>query len=75
MFEPADYESIVNIDFKAIQNSWIEKVTATFSEATLTIPENVFMQIGGKNGIHTEHLGFILAEMQYLQRSYPNAEW
>ncbi len=75
MFEPADYESIVNINYKQIQNSWIEKVTATFAEATLTIPENVFVQTGGKQGIHTEHLGFILAEMQYLQRSYPNAQW
>lgn len=75
MFQPVEYESIANIDFRQIQLSWFEKVQATFIEATLTIPENIFIQTGGKTGIHTEHLGFILAEMQYLQRSYPNAQW
>jgi ring-1,2-phenylacetyl-CoA epoxidase subunit PaaC len=35
----------------------------------------VFMQTGGKTGIHTEQLGFILTELQYLQRTYPGAEW
>lgn len=50
-------------------------MTAVFDEANLPFLENVFMQTGGKTGIHTEHLGFILAEMQYLQRTYPGAEW
>lgn len=75
MFEAAEYESIINIDLKLIQHNWLQKVTSTFAEATLLMPENVFVQTGGKEGIHTEHLGFILAEMQYLQRSYPNAQW
>jgi ring-1,2-phenylacetyl-CoA epoxidase subunit PaaC len=35
----------------------------------------VFMQLGGKNGVHTEQMGFILAELQYLQRTYPGANW
>lgn len=75
MFEIADYENGLNINLNSIHKNWLEKIQATFTEATLSIPENVFMQTGGKNGIHTEHLGYILAEMQYLQRSYPNAEW
>jgi len=75
MFEASDYESIANVDFKLLQHNWLQKVTATFAEANLMVPENVFIQTGGKQGIHTEHLGFILAEMQYLQRSYPNAQW
>jgi ring-1,2-phenylacetyl-CoA epoxidase subunit PaaC len=50
-------------------------------EATLSYPggtgnENpVFMQTGGKTGVHTEHMGFILADLQYLQRTYPGATW
>lgn len=75
MFEAADYENIINIDLKLIQHNWLQKVTSAFIEATLMMPESVFVQTGGKNGIHTEHLGYILAEMQYLQRSYPNAQW
>ena len=39
------------------------------------IPQTVFSQKGGKQGTHTEHLGYILAEMQFLQRAYPNSVW
>jgi ring-1,2-phenylacetyl-CoA epoxidase subunit PaaC len=46
-----------------------------FDEATLVIPEKIFMQSGGKEGKHTEQLGYILTELQYLQRTYPGAEW
>ena len=46
-----------------------------FAEATLTVPENVFMHNGGKTGTHTEQLGYILTELQYLQRTYPGASW
>lgn len=75
MFVPAEYEGYLNIDFKTLHSNWLEKVQAVFSEATLPIPEKIFMQTGGKTGTHTEHLGFILSEMQYLQRTYPNAQW
>jgi ring-1,2-phenylacetyl-CoA epoxidase subunit PaaC len=60
---------------KEIQADWNKQVTETLQEATLTIPPETFMQTGGKEGVHTEHLGYILAEMQYLQRMYPNATW
>jgi ring-1,2-phenylacetyl-CoA epoxidase subunit PaaC len=73
MFVPAAYETIV--DVAALKNNWLEKVRNIFSEATLTIPENVFMQSGGKEGIHTEQLGYILTELQYVQRAYPDSEW
>lgn len=72
-FDLEDYERLNNID--SIKNLWLQKVTTLLSEATITIPENVFMQKGGKKGLHTEQMGFILAEMQSLQRSYPGAEW
>jgi ring-1,2-phenylacetyl-CoA epoxidase subunit PaaC len=44
-------------------------------EATLTVPADGWHHKGSKKGSHTEHLGFILAEMQYLQRTYPGAKW
>lgn len=75
MFIPAEYETQLGIDFTVLQNNWLEKVQIVFAEATLVIPEKTYMQTGGKTGTHTEHLGFILAEMQYLQRTYPNAQW
>jgi ring-1,2-phenylacetyl-CoA epoxidase subunit PaaC len=80
LFVAAPYEiEMINADIapdvSALKNYWLQKVTETFNEATLTIPENVFMQTGGKTGIHTEHLGYLLTDLQYLQRVYPGAEW
>ena len=63
------------VDLSMIKNEWNKKVKAVFEEATLTVPENKWMQSGGKEGRHTENLGFILAEMQFLQRAYPNSNW
>ena len=45
------------------------------AEATLVAPAGAYMQKGGKTGVHTEHLGYLLAEMQFLQRAYPGAHW
>jgi ring-1,2-phenylacetyl-CoA epoxidase subunit PaaC len=73
MFLPAEFETIV--DVSSLKNDWLQKVSYIFTEATLPVPEKVFMQEGGKEGKHTEHLGYILAELQYLQRTYPGAEW
>jgi ring-1,2-phenylacetyl-CoA epoxidase subunit PaaC len=80
MFVPSKYEKALaeeNIipDVALLKGAWMEKVKTIFEEATLAIPENVFMQSGGKTGMHTEKLGYILSEMQYLQRVYPGAEW
>ena len=44
-------------------------------QATLSIPGDRFQYEGGKTGTHTEHLGYILAEMQFMQRAYPGLEW
>ncbi len=75
LFMPADYEKESDIDVSLLKDDWMKKVTSVFEEATLSIPEKTFMQSGGKTGVHTEHLGFILTELQYLQRTYPGAEW
>ena len=56
-------------------DEWSKIVKETLKDALLTEPENVVMLSGGKKGLHTEKLGFMLAEMQYLPRTYPNAKW
>ena len=75
MFEPVEYEISTGIDFNVIKTAWIDNVKAVFEEATLQVPEKIFFQSGGKTGTHTEHLGFILAELQYMQRTYPGSQW
>ena len=75
LFVAADYEIAAGFDVSLLKDDWMKKVRSVFEEATLPVPENVFMQTGGKLGVHTEQLGFILAELQYLQRTYPGAEW
>jgi len=59
----------------ALREPWIEQVRKTLNEATLQIPSGTWMQRGGRQGIHTEKLGYLLAEMQFLQRAYPGARW
>jgi ring-1,2-phenylacetyl-CoA epoxidase subunit PaaC len=60
---------------RALQDPWLEQVKSTLAEATLLLPDSGWMQRGGKRGIHTERLGYLLAEMQFLPRAYPDAEW
>lgn len=62
-------------DLEEIKQAWRKKIEAVLEEATLKLPANEWMQSGGKQGKHTEHLGYLLAEMQHLQRSYPGNEW
>lgn len=52
-----------------------ERIKNVLEQATLKMPENDWMQTGGKQGEHSEHLGFILSELQYMQRAYPNMKW
>jgi ring-1,2-phenylacetyl-CoA epoxidase subunit PaaC len=62
-------------DLTELKSLWMNKVKHVLDEATLNMPENGYMQQGGKTGVHTEHLGYMLAEMQYLQRQYPGQTW
>src|SRR5665213_2051136 len=70
MFVPAQFElnheQQVTIDVSSIKKNWLDKVKGVLAEATLTVPEDAWMQSGSKKGVHTEHLGYILAEMQYM---------
>lgn len=73
--EIAALEDGVGVDVAALQTDWDRIVSAVLSEAAIEIPQNVWMHAGGKQGSHTESFGFMLAEMQYLQRSFPNSQW
>lgn len=68
-------EAGVAVDLNEIKPIWEARVAAILAEATLQQPASGWMQSGGKKGIHSEHLGFILAELQYLPRAYPDAQW
>ncbi|NRA11267.1 MAG: phenylacetate-CoA oxygenase subunit PaaC [Crocinitomicaceae bacterium] len=60
---------------EGLKEEWNATVTSVLDQATLTIPTNNWEQHGGRNGKHSEHLGFILTELQYMQRAYPGMEW
>ena len=62
-------------DLGALAPVWRVRVGAVFAEATLNLPVNEWMQSGGKRGVHTEHFGHLLAEMQSLPRTHPEAQW
>ena len=66
----------IGVDLEELRGPWLELVRTTFDEATLAMPNpDAWMQRGGKRGRHSEHLGYLLAEMQFVQRAYPGATW
>jgi len=65
----------VAVDPQALRAEWDETVDGVLAEATLKRPPDAWMQTGGRTGRHSEHLGFILADLQFLQRAYPGATW
>lgn len=80
MFENRDAERQLIKDGIAVNRSslkdrWTSKMHSVLKEATLTVPADDWAIGGGRDGQHTEHLGFLLAEMQFLQRSYPGLQW
>ena len=68
-------QSGVAVAPRTLHEPWLELMSATLQEATLKQPEPGWMQRGGRTGLHSEHLGYLLAEMQFLQRAYPRANW
>lgn len=83
MFSPSEIElALINegiaIDISKLKEAWLGIVRNTIEESHLGFPlsaENAWFQQGGKKGMHTEYLGFVLAELQYMQKTYPGAEW
>jgi ring-1,2-phenylacetyl-CoA epoxidase subunit PaaC len=65
----------IGVDVTKLKDQYYSQVGEVLTEATLEIPDVKYFQKGGKEGVHTEHMGYILAEMQYMQRAYPNMEW
>ncbi|WP_272676690.1 1,2-phenylacetyl-CoA epoxidase subunit PaaC [Providencia huaxiensis] len=68
-------EAGIAVDPRTLQAAWVNTINETFTEATLTIPEKNAYRLGGKQGSHTEHLGLLLTQLQFVQRAYPNSQW
>lgn len=68
-------EAGMAVDSAALKPAWDKSVTATFTEATIVLPTSTWQVKGGRQGIHTESLGHLLSELQFVQRAYPGLEW
>ncbi len=68
-------EKGVAIDPATLRPLWLKTISGVIAEATLTLPSNDWMQQGGRTGRHSEHLGHLLSELQYMQRSFPGLTW
>ncbi|MBL7801103.1 MAG: phenylacetate-CoA oxygenase subunit PaaC [Chitinophagales bacterium] len=75
----ADFAALANdgigADLTVLKPQWLTLVQPILADSNIAIPNVDYMQTGSRNGIHTEYLGHILSEMQYLQRAYPDAKW
>ena len=63
------------VDLELLKQKRNERIQEVLLEATLDIPTSTYIHKGGKEGTHSEHLGYILADLQFLQRAYPGLEW
>ncbi|WP_019037899.1 1,2-phenylacetyl-CoA epoxidase subunit PaaC [Psychroflexus tropicus] len=68
-------EAGYGVNTEDLKAEYYNAIKALLKEATLDIPEVEYFQKGGKDGIHTEHMGYILSDMQYMQRTYPDMKW
>lgn len=78
MFKPASYETECGafaLDVASMEGEWNNRISEVCKEAGLTVPAGQVMLYGGKEGKHTEHMGYILTELQYMQRTYPAMNW
>lgn len=65
----------IGVDVMLLKADFHEKVSAVLTESTLQVPDLKYFQKGGKQGIHSEHMGYLLTDLQYMQRTYPNMNW
>ena len=65
----------IGVNNSSLKPEWDKIVNTTLKQSNLKRPEDEYMQSGSKNGMHTEHLGHLLSEMQFLPRAYPDAKW
>ena len=68
-------QSGVGVDISSLKQQWMDYAGNVFAEAGIVMPKTSWMQQGGKEGRHSEHLGYVLAELQFMQRAYPGMEW
>jgi len=65
----------IAIDPAPLRSHWLKTITGVVGEATLALPNNDWMQQGGRSGRHSEHLGHLLSELQSMPRTFPGATW
>ncbi len=65
----------IGVDLMQVKENWEAHVSKTLEEATLIKPDEAFLMTGGRQGVHSQHMGYLLAEMQILPRSMPGCEW
>lgn len=65
----------IAVDVSKLKETYYQEISELLKEATLVVPERKYFTKGGKKGVHSEFMGYILADMQYMQRTYPNMEW
>ena len=73
--ERALIDADIAVDPATLRPSWLKTISEIVSQATLTLPTSGWMQQGGRNGRHSEHLGHLLSELQSMQRTFPGATW
>lgn len=79
-YMPADFEqdlisSDLIPDVTILKDEALNEMSTHFENSNLKVDKDTFMQKGGKAGLHTEYLGYILTELQYMQRAYPGSKW
>ena len=65
----------IGVDVTGLKKDYFKSVREYLEEATIEVPDTKFFRKGGKQGVHSEHMGYILSELQYMQRAYPNLNW
>ena len=80
MFEPdgvdeAAHASGLGPRWSELREPWLAEMSAVLDEATLAMPAETPFRSTGKQGLHTEHMGYVLTQLQYLQRAFPGGVW
>jgi len=75
LFETDDLDLAAGVDPASLRPAWDSTVDEVLAEATLARPDDPYQATGGRRGVHSEHLGHLLAEMQSMHRTYPDLEW
>ncbi|GEP49388.1 phenylacetate-CoA oxygenase subunit PaaI [Flavobacterium noncentrifugens] len=65
----------IGVDVTQLKDTYYSIISDILTESTLQVPDLKYFQKGGKQGIHSEHMGYILADLQYMQRTFPNMNW